>query len=1254
MSESGSHAGHAPQLDLLPVNAGGVATQATHVAVQGGDWFDPATWGGEIPGEGDVVQIPAGIEVTYDGASDANLFMVRVDGTLTMTAEGGGATKMVVDTMITAPGSTLNILASRATDGEVDIVFSETAANAAGFADLTDGDGVLGRQRWDPEQLSLGLVASGEVNIRGQETAGHLDLAEGARAGATTLSFDAWAEGASTWAPGDQIVVGAATYAGFDQNGILVSQDEVRTITSITHDGDRMIVHLDSPLDYDHVGVTDPLTGAELTTAVGNLTRNVTFSSAVADQNGDGLADEALSYGEAAGPLDHYATERGHVMFMHNDDITVANSAFFGLGRTDKSVDIDDYVTIPDTGDDNFNHRIYDDAGTLGEYEEGIDLAIETDPAEITNQRGRYALHIHMAGIESDEHAGHDAAGTMDAEGGVIGPCARTGDPICHCAGYDEDGDGTVDYYLHPLEDQSLYDGNVVDTDGDGVGDALRISAAEHDAMNGLRGAQITGNVVWGSPGWGIVQHDSRADLIDNVTYNVTGSAIVSETGNEVGLWQGNATFSTINARPLVGSDDADDFNDDFGHEGVGFWLAGRALEVVDNTAVSSARAGFMYRVNGVTQYDILTGELGELSDIKHGADAISAEDVPITNFTGNEVIAALEALRIITDPLDSVRKFNDAWSVMRDFTALEIANAGVSITYSSKYIFENFLLLGTEQVFDEDKSGGFFFKTSVADVTVVDSHVERFDHGVINWFSFGDRQEYRRGYWDPLDPANHAATGDYEGMGTSFGIENPAQNLWNHHLVDFTSANLNTGSKFFGKRIEIENGDGTTDVYLPREIWNTQNGSATDDPAIWRGVSIELLDDSANGGLVALWREDLADSANYEATLAAHIPLAYQDNVYLSQVHLADGTTLKRDHYLDDGEGIAEDIWSGTVLKFAKTDSLGRQVFAYGDFAPLDWDGATRAVTTNEKIIFTAEMIDGILATEGYYSSPGTPMNFVAVRSVFTDRLTGEYTVKEFLVGLDLAWEMPAGAVDNGLYEVHENSIIADSYAHFHKGQLITTAPHAVPQVVASDTPEPGDISLADALELLRDAEIDKGSTPGAYGSDAVTEVGTDDHVSGDAVTDIVDGGGGDTGSSAWLRGAIKGTEERDVITGTFHDDEILGLGGDDYLIGSAGDDAIDGGAGNDTLFGDQGDDALTGGAGRDQFRMTRTSGDDIIHDFDPEEDLLDMVRTRLSADEIIVRQVGSDVIVTYLGNELRIVDLDAQDLNDGNFLVA
>ena len=264
-------------------DASGNAPMATHSAVRAGDWFDPGTWSnGQVPADGALVHIPAGVSVSYEGSSDASLFMVRVDGSLSMTATDGAATKMVVDTMITSPTSFLHVDADGPTDGTVDIVFQEgaPAAHQSHFTDSSPGDGVIGRSDWDPGQLSLGLVASGEVKIAGQEVEGNLQLADGPMAGESHLTFDAALEGIDTWQPGQTLVIGGTAYNGRDADGHLQTEDEVRTITNVQEINGQVIVTLDQPLDHDHRGPAHPDTGAEMTGYVANMSRNVNFSSA--------------------------------------------------------------------------------------------------------------------------------------------------------------------------------------------------------------------------------------------------------------------------------------------------------------------------------------------------------------------------------------------------------------------------------------------------------------------------------------------------------------------------------------------------------------------------------------------------------------------------------------------------------------------------------------------------------------------------------------------------------------------------------------------------------------------------------------------------------------------------------------------------------------------------------------------------------------------------------------------------------------
>ena len=91
-----------------------------------------------------------------------------------------------------------------------------------------------------------------------------------------------------------------------------------------------------------------------------------------------------------------------------------------------------------------------------------------------------------------------------------------------------------------------------------------------------------------------------------------------------------------------------------------------------------------------------------------------------------------------------------------------------------------------------------------------------------------------------------------------------------------------------------------------------------------------------------------------------------------------------------------------------------------------------------------------------------------------------------------------------------------------------------------------------------------------------------------------------------------LTGGRGGDRVAGGTGADRLRGLGGNDELIGGAGADRLSGDKGGDTLIGGPGRDALTGGSGHDVFRFR--DGDsvpgaaDVIHDFDPERDTIDL----------------------------------------------
>ena len=117
------------------------------------------------------------------------------------------------------------------------------------------------------------------------------------------------------------------------------------------------------------------------------------------------------------------------------------------------------------------------------------------------------------------------------------------------------------------------------------------------------------------------------------------------------------------------------------------------------------------------------------------------------------------------------------------------------------------------------------------------------------------------------------------------------------------------------------------------------------------------------------------------------------------------------------------------------------------------------------------------------------------------------------------------------------------------------------------------------------------------------------EDTLSGDAGNDELQGNAGDdTLSGGDGRDDLFGGTGDDVVDGGNDNDDLEGGAGEDTLIGGNGNDDLDGGDGDDILEGGPGDDDLLGGFGADTFKFSSGDGDDVIEDFSPGEDKIDL----------------------------------------------
>lgn len=290
----------------------------TAFAIRSGPWSDPATWLGErVPGAADRAWILPGRSVTVDRVVAEPVQTLRVGGALKFAPEVD--TLLRVDTLVVDRSGTLEI-------GTPD---TPIAAGRTATLQIA-GDRPIDRS-WDPLGLSRGLISLGTLTIVGADKTDMARLSGAPAVGSDRLAL---AEAPVGWRAGDRLVLPGASS--------IANEDEVFHVTSVAGN----VVTLDQPVRFAR-----PLAEAGLSLYVANLTRNVAIRSEWTDLG-----------------------RRGHVISMHSDRVLIENARLQDLGRSDKSIQVNDPVL--------------DSNGML-------------KPGTGTNPRGRYPLHLHQAGIHT-------------------------------------------------------------------------------------------------------------------------------------------------------------------------------------------------------------------------------------------------------------------------------------------------------------------------------------------------------------------------------------------------------------------------------------------------------------------------------------------------------------------------------------------------------------------------------------------------------------------------------------------------------------------------------------------------------------------------------------------------------------------------------------------------------------------------------------------------------------------------------------
>lgn len=319
----------------------------THISVQSGNWSDPQTWsGGQVPGEGAIVQVGSGTTVVYDTISDANIKALGVNPGAMLDFATDRDTRLTLTTMIVFQ------------DGHLQIGTEANPLPVNHTAEIVIADVPLDLVN-DPSQIGNGLLWLGKIDFFGSPIARTWErLLLQARAGDTQLGF--YGQAPAGWKAGDTIILPDTRQvpgALVDDvlNGVpgaFEGQWEEAVIQSI--EGNKVI--LTAPLQYDHLGAFNGDGVAEQLPHVAVLDRNVVVRS----ENPEGT--------------------RGHIMALYRAEIDVHYARFKDLGRTDAFVPLD--------------NTKYDEQGNVTHIG--------------TNQIARYSFHLHhLVGPEDGLPSGY-------------------------------------------------------------------------------------------------------------------------------------------------------------------------------------------------------------------------------------------------------------------------------------------------------------------------------------------------------------------------------------------------------------------------------------------------------------------------------------------------------------------------------------------------------------------------------------------------------------------------------------------------------------------------------------------------------------------------------------------------------------------------------------------------------------------------------------------------------------------------------
>ena len=762
------------------------------------------------------------------------------------------------------------------------------------------------------------------------------------------------------------------------------------------------------------------------------------------------------------------------------------------------------------------------------------------------------------------------------------------------------------------------------------------------------------GNAVSGSPGWGMVHHASYATFEDNVVFDVVGSGIAAEAGNEIGTWHNNLTIKTTGNGDSIIRPDLNERNvlHDFGYEGEGYWVQGASqIAMTDNKAISAAGGGINIFSNAIggrdfrevssISVDVLPPALQAIAQ-RFEMTEIDVANVPLLQLSGFETYNSVTGMLFWQHMgnNDGQLGFNgpgldpahDLRALVDDFKIWNVVRDGVHFQYSTQIDLENGLILGNPT---RVAGKGISSNRPSQNLNFTGLHVEGFREGfyVPREGDIGDstpllgsslrdstfvnnRTHLSKRFSRERDPNRTDLFPDY------FEIEN----------TTFSTQESNTAPIASFERT-VEGGLGVSfdasgsfdpDVAESRDEamlaiasygWDFDNDGIVD--KFGRNVSHKF--ESAGNKTVSLtvWDTqgeshsvtqsfDVKEEWFIDAVEDGAFSTATQESItvrskYQSSLGLALGWT-------SNGWEIDQSIGNGgAAIAVDPKRAIGQVV--YDDMIrvgqqklSIDIKNIESAALDNQ---ITARVwgVNGQFRHRGWQASGPTaidalPMNSTLILEESVGGQSFDWTTFQWNADFKQGYEFLIFQVDAEGFESETLDYIAIDNFHVDSDGTPPTVP------VLSPTSNSSPVE-----DLTIKGTSGRDTLAGGPGNDFINGLKRRDVLQGYGGNDKLQGAGGDD--------TIYGGKGDDTLHGSYGSDHLFGNEDQDFLMGGNANDILSGGAGNDKIHGGKGNDTLTGGTGNDLFRWTlpKEIGDTII-DFDSGEDRLQFKNVALGSD--------------------------------------